>query len=79
MISYSEGGGFVEDLKSIRSLKQEMTMTMPTSKEFPSRPYHTDYQNQYLVKYSQLPTNEFIKLKLMAENFEKTKQMQSEN
>ena len=56
-----------------------MTITMPTSKEFPSRPYHTDYQNQYLVKYSQLPTNEFIKLKLMAENFEKTKQMQSEN
>ena len=56
-----------------------MTVTMPTSKEFPSRPCHTDYQNQYLVKYSQLPTNEFIKLKLMAENFEKTKQMQSEN
>ena len=34
-----------------RSLKQRMTLTMPTSKEFPGRPYHTDYQNQYLVKY----------------------------
>ena len=50
-----------------------MTVTYPTSKEFPSRPYHTDYQAQYLVKYQQLPTNEFIKLKLMADNFENIK------
>ena len=38
-----------------------------------NRPTHHDYQKQYLVKYSQLPTNEFIKLKLMAENFDKLK------
>jgi len=56
-----------------RSLKQYMTVTTATSTEFPGRPIHTDYQKQYLVKYSQLPTNEFIKLRLMTDNFEQIK------
>jgi len=45
-------------------------MTLPTtsSSEFPGRPEHADYQKLYLVKQSQLPTNEFIKLKLMTDN-----------
>ena len=32
-------------------------------------------KQQYVVAQSQVPTNEFIKLKLMAENFEKIKQL----
>ena len=32
-------------------------------------------KQQYFVAQSQVPTNEFIKLKLMAENFEKIKKL----
>ena len=40
---------------------------------YKSQKWYNDNCKQYLVKYSQLPTNEFIKLKLMADDIQRDK------